>query len=271
MADPIRTNAGWAGYGDNYFRGYSLRDELFPNEPSWSAMSLAVGHRRLSESECRYLDALALAIYAPDPRIWPVKMVWLCSSYGSAHAGLAAAHLFVEGTSMGPGTAAKSARVWRELATLDGHELALEAWFRERRAAGELIAGFGVPGRSEDERVVLIQRAAELHGMSQGVHLRTLAAVQQALGGQGRLRPNAIGAVAAAIADLGFTDAQVEMCVFHALTVPLWGHAVAAAGDETLRQLPRACTEYAGRAPRASTRSLTTRPRTAELTAVERP
>lgn len=259
MTDPIRTSVGWVAHGHNLFRGYSLRDDLI-HDGIWSLLSLAIGHRRLSAAESRYLDELAAVLPAPDPRLWPPKLMWLVGCHGSAYAAAAAAHLMMDSSWVGPGCMPGAALLWRELhemVTTLGRSAAIDAWIAKYEPVPfPQLAGFGAPGRRVDERIEFLEAAVERHGHAEGPYYRLLVDLQAAMEPTS-MRVNINGAFAACALDLGFDPQQIGIVGEFILQVPLWANAVDAARIQpaALRQLDSRDIEYVGPAPRQSPRA----------------
>ncbi|MGH7440596.1 MAG: hypothetical protein ACRENE_33310, partial [Polyangiaceae bacterium] len=79
-APVLITRVGHASAGHHRFRGYHVGDELVGKETYFSAVSLALGGRRLDADEAAVLDELSAALLGPDPRIWPWKLCRLMSA-----------------------------------------------------------------------------------------------------------------------------------------------------------------------------------------------
>jgi hypothetical protein len=260
MVEPIRTNAGWVAHGHNYYRGYSLRDDL-THDSLWSMISLAIGHRRLTAEESRYLDEIAMAMPAPDPRLWPVKLMWLVGCYGSPYAATAIAHLAHGRSLVGPGCMAGAARLWQELyqaVTTDGREAAFEAWIEKYKDISfPFLPGFGTPTRRVDERIELLEHAAERHGYAEGPYYRLCVELQEALEPT-PVRVNVNAAFAASMLDLGFDPEQIGMLGQLLLHAPLWANAVEAARlrPPGMMDLGPEGVDYTGPAARRSPRAI---------------
>ena len=252
---PIRTNVGWAGQGENHFRGHAI-STLAGRAGFWSMVSLSVGHRVLEGFEERLLDELVVVMNASDPRIWPLKLAWLSASHGSEHAGVAAVHAMLDGAIVGPSPSREAAAAWLALAEVRTKAGVL-AWFDDRKARGERVPGFGVPARAEDERVALIVAALTRHGCSELPHAQLLSRVGGILARSTNLRPNVVGALTACALDLGFSPAQCPQLVHVGLTLSIVANAVdsAAIRPRQLHRLPLECAVYEGRPPRRSPRA----------------
>jgi hypothetical protein len=261
MTAPIRTRAGWAGLGENYFGGRKVGTDLLGHHGFWSMVSLALGHRPLTRAEERLLDDAVVAMNASDPRIWPIKMTWLIGSYGSAVAGAAAGSLWRDGARVGSSPARAAAACWLELhaalASSGERAIAIADWFRGRKDAGILVPGFGVPARQQDERVVLLDRVVRQRGFADGSYFALLGEVTAVLERTSTLRPNVVGAMSALALDLGFQPDQIPELVQVGLWLSLLANGVDAAVQqpEVLREMPSEAVCYQGPAPRRSPRA----------------
>jgi hypothetical protein len=255
----IETNVGWAGVGKNYFRGYSVAEELADRHGFWTLISLATGHRPLEPQEAELLDRLAIAANGSDPRIWPLKFAWLVGSYGGSMAALGALLVWLDGSMVGPSPAHEAGKAWIELGTLEGTE-AIAQWFVERKARGEHVQGFGVPGRSQDERVELGKRLIESY-QHHGRYYRLFVEVEGILRQHGRLRPNIVALVTVCALDLGFQPHQIPFVVWPGLEVSIIANALEASikRPEVLHRMPSRRVRYDGPLPRASPRALATK------------
>lgn len=259
MSEPIRTNAGWVTHGHNLFRGFPLTGVELAKDGLWSLFSLAIGSRRLSPRESSYLDELAAALPAADPRLWPVKMMWLVGCYGSPYAAAATADLTLGTSMVGPGCMPNAACMWQELhaATIaKGRDAAIEAWKDEYLSVPfPWLPGFGAPGRPEDERIAFVEAAAERHGFSEGSHYRLLIDLKEAIEPT-PMRVGVNAAFAACMLDLGFTPRQIGLLGEFLLQIPLWASAVDASllRPSRMAQLSPSDVEYIGPAARRSPR-----------------
>jgi hypothetical protein len=260
MSEAIRTSVGWATFGDNLFRGHSIAMDLFEQTTTWSALSLGLGNRRLSSDESAFLDDLALAISAADPRIWPLKVAWLVGCYGSAFAGVAAVHQFIARCGVGPGVAPAAGRLWLELdAAAEGtpdRRGAIIDFLAGMKARGEILPGFGVPGRHEDERLALVRRTAVNHHRDHMRFFRLLQETDDATESLG-VRVNVVAAAAACYLDLGFAPAELGPIMLVSMLHTLWANAAEAARLQptSLRCVDLDDVDYLGRPERALSRT----------------
>lgn len=251
--EPIRTNVGWALHGDNLFRGRSVAGDLDGKTTSWSALCLGLGHRTLTAEETTFLDDLAVAITAADPRIWPLKVAWLVGCYGSSFAAMAAAHQFLADAGMGPAVASSVGKLWRdldaELAVAPNLRDGLVSFIARRKAAGDLPPGFGlVPGRPRDERIALIDGVVRRHDRTTyrfyALMRRAAPILEQSCG----MQVNLMGALSACLLDLGLTVEQLGPTACVAMSPTLWANAFESARlkPRQLQCLPLATVHYVG-------------------------
>lgn len=152
----IFTRVGHAGWNDHRHFGKWVFSELAGNTSTAGLIALAATGRLPDESACGMLDDIAVILTVADPRIYPLKLVRLASSFGDPLAGLATAVAAMEGAIVGPQIAQNSA-LWMEEAAqrLDS---SLEDDDSIKRVITELLnergrlSGFGVPFRKVDER-----------------------------------------------------------------------------------------------------------------------
>lgn len=261
--EPIRTNVGAAGYGENFVRGRSIR-ELVEHETRWGLVTRIVGGPRLGRAEAQLLDDLLVAAFSPDPRIWPLKLGWLVASYGDWWAGVSAVQVMLAESRMGPWACGAAVPTVAALTALRAtHEADYEAravaWARGRWSLGEFIWGFGVAGgagRETDERMALIDEAVRRHGWDDRPHVRAsregAAAIHAATGRQ----PNMALQLAAVGLDLGLTRPQIEAVVYQFVEPQIMGNAFESSrlAPSCLREVPTEAVTYAGPAPRRSER-----------------
>lgn len=74
----------YQGAYDHLFAGYEVFGELLGDESVAGLLALSVGMPKLSQEDVATLNDLAAVNMLCDPRIWPVKLSRLVSSYGSA-------------------------------------------------------------------------------------------------------------------------------------------------------------------------------------------
>ncbi|MEJ7728086.1 MAG: hypothetical protein WKG00_02625 [Polyangiaceae bacterium] len=260
MTEALRTSVGHGGYGDSQYFGYALLAELAGRDGFFSVLALALGGRRLTRDEEALLDDASTCALSPDPRIWPLKIVRLVSSFGGTLAGLAAGVAWLEGARVGPWPAGDAAELLRELKAIAAGEesaSALRAAVQARLDAGARFPGFGVPFRDEDERVVALGRCVDRRGFSDGAHWQLVIQLDALMVEVGGPRLNIDGAIAAVALDLGMAAEQVRVLTTVLLLNNLVANAVEGAAQRpgVLRRLPQDAATYAGPPPRLSPRA----------------
>ncbi len=252
----LRTRVAQARWGDNRFWGYSVLAELAGTTTQWSAISLAVGHRRLTDREARLLDDVIVCSLAADPRIWPLKVVRLLSAYGNVAPGLVAGVLCTEGGFMGWRAYAPAATFLQTIARDAPSSDARIAMLDALRARGDYAPGFGVAFRRADERATALARCVRSREMDGGRFWTLLQEVDALLRPRGA--PMNIAAASAAVfLDLGFTPAQLEALGPYLLFPNYLANALEGAtqAPSLLRRLPADNLEDRTPPPRRSPRA----------------
>lgn len=251
----LPTRVAAARWGDNLYCGHSVRDDLAGKISAWSAVSLAVGHRLLEREEESLLDDFVVCALAADPRIWPLKVARLLSSYGNFPVALVASMYCTEGGPIGWHMNAEAGQLLADLVSLDG-----EANRREhvRRVFVErkFVPGFGVGHREEDERAVALKGCVTRRGFADRRHWKVMLQVDEEL--RALNRPvNISGVSAAMMLDLGFSPTQLYAFGPSAAYPNYLANAVegAAQAPEILRRLPASAIEDRTPASRKSPRA----------------
>lgn len=260
-AEEVPTRIGHAEWGDNRFRGYSVRNDLAGSE-SWLGMVvLGVTGKRLADSERAMLDDLGVVMTVADPHIWPLKLGRIVAAYGNALAGLAAGTLAMDEALIGNWTFGRMANVLQTLrksVTRTDDLTLIEAAFRERLSSERRILGFGVSSRPVDERVEMLTERVAARGRDQleyWTFFKNLCAVILRVKG---LKPNIASAAAAVCLDLGFDSRQTAvLSAFIGLSDFLPNAAEGALQmSPVLQSLDVASVHYVGPPPRDSGRTL---------------
>lgn len=262
----LPTRLGHAGWSDHRFRGHSLFDELLGRTSFWGLWSLALDGPGLTPVDERVLDALAVCSSAADPRIPPMKIIRLLGAYGGVMAAVAGGFAYQEDALIGTWTAGAAARDLLDLhetvqaachasvaSRVDALPLVLEAWQRQ----GRRLAGFGIPARPVDERVVGLRRRIEPLGRSSSPFWCLAEETERTLAGPRPLPLNIAGAAAAACLDIGFRPRQIAVLSIAFAQHAFVGNALegADAAPALLRRLPCASVAYVGPPPRRSPRA----------------
>jgi len=264
----LPTRVGHAEWGDNHFRGYSIVRDLAGREDSTSLLALAIVGRRLDENERLMLDDLATAIHVADPRIWPLKLVRVTSSYGGCLAAVAAAIVSADRARIGHHSTGGAAEVLLQLGEgllLDGANGAasgnsvLEERCRRLMADQSRPIGFGVPFRARDERVDILTGRVVARGRNRLPYWRLYEAAAETVWRIKSVRPNMTLAAAAVFLDMRFTPSQIGPLMTAIGANAFWANAVEGAEQmpAVLRVLPTSCVRYVGPPARPSPRALT--------------
>ncbi len=251
----IRTRLARAGADRIYFRGYELTTDLI-DDSIWSVLSVAFGHRRLSNEEAEVINALVIVAAVGDPRIWPLKVARLVSSYGRPFAAIAAGGSFLDGIPLGPWAMRLAAEF---LIEASGPQNAVANVVDEARALAasrRMVPGFGVAGRERDERYVDFARWYASRPSMWGSYWRMfqeLATEIEPLG----LFPNIAGGFAAVGLDLGLNPLQIAMFTGASAHWATAANAVAGLEEspEVIRNIDAAFVRYEGPQPRQSPRA----------------
>lgn len=201
--EPLPTRVGAAAWGDNLFRGSSVSQDLAGRVSQWELLALAVGHSSLPPEDVPLLDDLVVCCIAPDPRIWPLKIVRLLSAFGHPIAGTIAGTYSTEGSPFG----------WRSCANAAEFLVAVAEARRTRDLQDALRAshdgpfpGYGVPFREEDERVVALRKCVTQRARPDDFYWKLAHEIE----GEGTAAPiNIGGASGALLLDRGFTPKQI--------------------------------------------------------------
>lgn len=253
---PIQ-RAGHIGYVDNRFCGRGVFGELAATTRNpIDLLLLAVGVRDLPAGDLELFRCMALCLCSPDARVWPLKLTRTLAAYGNPYAGFFGAQLANHSDRMGPGTASNGAASLAWIAALvgpDPDDAAVDAAVARHLAERGRIAGFGVPFRPEDERLVALTRMLADHPATGRRHWRLHLQVATAMRAREGLPPNIVVALAALLLDVGLAPHRAGLLVSLLMAPSFAAHAVEAAdhGPE-LQELPAEVIDYQGAAPRRS-------------------
>lgn len=258
---PIETRVGLAEVGENHFCGRRVREDL-AGKSSWASLiALAIGAAHIDGDAAAMIDDAATCTLAADPRIWPLKVTRLVSSYGGTLAGFCAGHLLLEEAIMGPWPTSKSAELLLEIRDALAGELTedrVRAWVDSELARGRKLPGFGVPFRPADERVIALAERVERRGRSTGVMWSLAMKLDGLMYERKKVHANQSLALGALFLDLRFTPPQISVLTTAILDLCFYANAVEEARlrSPALQTLPRACVEYVGLGPATSPRAL---------------
>jgi hypothetical protein len=258
---PLPTRVGHAARGENHFFGHAVGRDLAGRETCTGLLALAIGGRQLSPDERSVLDDIAVVMTVADPRIWPLKLARVVSSYGSTLPAMAAANLCIERALIGHWTSGTAAallvRLRESIHGAVDDAAAVRREVESALASGERWMGFGVPFREHDERVAALRRCLEQKGRVKLPYFRLLDTLAGAMLELKGLRPNIGGAVAAACLDLGYAPREISLLSVALGQADYLANAVEGAAQmpAVLRNLPAEVIRYVGPGPRESPRS----------------
>lgn len=242
---PIQ-RVGHIGHVDNRFCGAAVFGELAARvaDPT-ELLCRGFGMPPPDADGREVLRCIALCATSPDARVWPLKLTRVLSSYGNSFAGFFGAQLANFSDRMGPGTASHAAASLRWIAERLAAEVAdpaatdeqVSARVAEHLASRGRIAGFGVPFRKEDERLLALHRLLSGHPAQRGpmwrLHLQVVTAMRHLEG----LEPNIAFPFAALFSDLGLAAHRAGLFLSLLMSPVFAGHALEAAdGDAALLQ-----------------------------------
>jgi hypothetical protein len=256
--DPLRTHVAHAEFGANRFFGFSVPD-LAGKETLTSMAALAISGRRLTPEERGVLDDLAVSLTLADPRIWPLKIARLVSSYGGCLPAMVATMLGLEDAVIGHWTTRECAHHFMALAqeAPDLTPESLHAPIERRLREGQALFGFGVPFRPQDERLLCLRKRIVERGRDGLTYWRLLESASVAMRSLKRLEPNMTAGVTATLLDLGFTPNQIPVLAVVLGQTDFLANAVEGSEQRAaaLRRLPDDCIRYVGKLPRVSPRA----------------
>ncbi len=260
MKPSLPTRVARADWGENWFFGLRVGADMAGRDSYMSALALASGGKHIDERDARVLDDVAVCFTAADPRIWPLKIARVASSYGSHGIAYACAHMALEGGMIGPCPATPAAKLFAKFHDELGAnptDDAVDAHVQAHLDSGGRFFGFGVPYRDIDERVVALERCLVARGRADGPHWKLMRSIERALVKQKKLPVNIVGAAAAVELDMGFTPEQIGVLMTGAASLSFIANAVEGATQkpELLQRLPRELVRYVGRAARQSPRA----------------
>lgn len=252
MTRPIQ-RAGHIADDDNRFCGAAVFGELADRVATpIDLLALAFGAPPLDAEDREVLRCLALCLTSPDARVWPLKMTRILAAHGNPYAGFFGAQLGNVSDKMGPGTtsfAAESLEWIAARAAEHGIAAAVAAHAAERGR----LAGFGVPFRKHDERLLGLHRLLAGHRATRGamwqLHVQIIELVRAELG----LEPNLVFPMTALLLDLGLPARRIGLFVSIVMAHTFAAHALEAADQDgpELRRLPDEVIEYRGRSRRS--------------------
>ena len=258
---------GHIGDEDNRFCGASVFGELAARvaDPT-ELLCRGFGMPPPDADGREVLRCITLCVTSPDARVWPLKLTRVLSCYGNPLAGFFGAQLANFSDRMGPGTAAFAAASLRWIAERLAAEVANPAPTDEQVAAVVAehltqrgrIAGFGVPFRKHDERLLALHRLLSGHGAQRGAAWRLHLQIVSAMRAREGLEPNIAFPITALFTDLGLAPHRAGLFLSLLMSPIFAAHALEAADHDgaLLQELePRFVVDRSG-APRRSARAV---------------
>jgi hypothetical protein len=257
----IRTRVAKHLFGENLYFGHRTLADLLESETLTGIVAMGISGQRPTAEQRRVLDDLAVIITSADPRIWPLKLTRLVSSYGGTLAGYCAGQLAIEGERIGPWISGYIAADLAELREAIGDRLddadavasAVSA-FVSRRGR---IHGFGVPLRPSDERMDALRAYAGRTGLDRRIHWRVHEALADHMERVKGVPRNVGVGFAAVLLDVGFAVSQISALSHFLIQAPFVANAYEAARQRA-PEMQRVADEhvaYVGPAPRESPRA----------------
>ncbi len=259
--EPVRTRVAHAGWHDHRLRHRRLFAEVLGRADLTRLSVLALTGRDLDPDAAAMVDDLAVVTSVSEPRIWPLKAARLVASYGGTMAGFAAGCLWADRAQVGFWTCGLAAESLVALAAELGDGAAdpvrVADAVRRRLERGQVIAGFGVPFRDEDERMVALRRQVRARGRDGGRHWTLLGHLAETMRAERHLGANIGLGLAAVLLDLGFDAGEISVLAAQLghHTFLANAHEGAIQGAPALRRLPDEAVAYVGAGPRPSPRA----------------
>lgn len=262
--DPITTSVAWVAGDDYFYFGHHVPGELAGNESLAGLLALAASGRSLPPDKCQVLDDIATTLTVADPRIWPLKIARLVSSYGGTMPAIAAATLWMEDGPVGffrCGALAQMLMEWRAEAARsapDDPSRALDGVLSSLYAAPKPAPpGFRVPLRAKDERTAVLRQCLHRRGRHELPWWAFYERATGILAGLRGLEPHVAVGVAAACLDLDLTPAEIAPLAQSLVHHTFVANAVEGArqAPRQLHHLPETSVRYAGPPPRTSPRA----------------
>lgn len=261
-SDAIVTRVAHAGRSDHRFLGHSVLRDIAGRESYTGLAALSATGRLITSGDCRVLDDIAAVLTVADPRIYPLKITRLVSSFGGFLPACAASIGYLGNAFIGPRSASLAAEMLVRLkAEIDGHDVDSShppEKIRSFANSEQRLAGFGIPFRDFDERLsvlneLIVRRERHLLPFWK-LHQVVVDVVRRTR----QLEPNVSIGVAAACLDLGFSPEEL-VPLFTMLNLNTFvANALEGSREPrgNLRRLPVERIEYVGCGVRKSPRAI---------------
>ncbi len=258
----IHTRVAQMGGRDHLFAGFEVFRELLGKESLVGLFALSVGMPQLSKDDEEMLNDLATVNMLCDPRIWPVKLSRLASSYGSALHGFSAGNLMHANSFIGAGSCQRGAELLMELMDAIGGPDNFENKQKIETQIQIIISrerwpGFGVPFRVTDERMDALKKHMDDKKWNKKPYWTLLLMIEEYLLRTQNCGVNILGGVYAVMLDMGFTPKQCGWMLVMIIQANFSGAVFEGAQQksEALQELPLQCVSYQGIPKRQSPRA----------------
>lgn len=257
----LPTRVAHAGWNEHRFFGHRLFAELAGHESLTGMMAMAVTGRRLPPEACAVLDDIAVVICVADPRIWPLKLTRVASAYGHVLPGITVGNLVMQGALIGFWPAGRAAKHLLDLRSMVADCIHDVATVREAVLCllerERTLAGFGVPFRPQDERMVALRDCMTRRGRQSLPYWSLMETASKVMVQERGVPPNICMGIAAACLDLGISPHEIATLTAIFTNVAFVANAVEGAtqAPEALRSIPQQFVRYAGAPPRLSPRA----------------
>jgi hypothetical protein len=258
----IETHSAHWGFDDHRYFGYAAFGELLGNESLTGLGALSILGRRLPADACALLDDAAVSLTLADPRIWPLKLTRLLSSYGCSLTGVAGGLLVQDNARIGPWVFQKAAELLevfhRELGASGTDSESAEDVVRRYFASHEFMWGFGTPFRQHDERLVAFSARVRLRERDRLPYWSTFQAIAGVVVELRRAQPNIAMGLAAVCLDLGLRPDEIGPLATMLMQHMFFAHGVEGARNapEIMRCLPDESVIFVERRSRRSPRAV---------------
>jgi hypothetical protein len=206
----LKTRMGAFFPGDRVvFRGHDLHASL--KDMDWLELFyFGITGRRYSPKQLKVLHALWTYTSYPDPRLWNNRVAALAGAARSTSClGVSAALAVSEATIYGGIAELRACEfITRARSQVDAGA-DLKELIRSELKQKRVIAGYGRPIVSEDERIVPLMALVSEQGFDKGPHIKLAFEVETILQeGRWRMRMNYVGLSSALCADLGMSPRE---------------------------------------------------------------
>jgi hypothetical protein len=257
MSAPVllRTRVGFARWEDHVLFGRSLFGEV-ANDGLAQLVVLLTSGRTLDPEDVALFEEIACCVCIVDPHVWPLKIARVGAAHGRFVPGLATGLLLFESDRVGPLTTSSAAQ-WLQALAVAADAESFDSACARVLAPMRAVAGFGVPFRDEDERLVELARRAEKTHHAQGRYHRVFVRACEWMRANRDIPPNVSALCAALLLDMGLAPDAIAAVMLFFCGLAQIPNAIEAAQQraEVLRAVPEDAIAYEGPAPRRSPRA----------------